>query len=473
MSHGDPASFSGPLPIVPPVDGGSIWSARYAGTTIGAVSLIFLAALQSLAVTTVMPSVADDLDGHALYAVAFSGTFATSVIGMVAAGAWADRRGPAAPIWIAVLAFISGLVIASLAPTMGLLLAGRLVMGLGSGGLVVSLYVIVARVYPANLHGRVMAVFSAAWVVPSLVGPAGAGAVAEFLHWRWVFGGVALFAVAAFALLAVQLRKLDLATEEPSSDPVARRLLLAVVVAAGALALGLSGEGGPLAGDSLLRGAAIAVVAFAVVLVAMRPLLPAGAFRAGRGLPSVILMRGLIAGACFGAEIYVPYLLQDHYGFSPTWAGIGLTVGALTWAGAAEITGRWGDRIGNRRIAGTGAGLLAAATAGLAVSSVVDPPAAVPIVLWGVASGGIGLLYPRLTVLSLAYSTRQNQGFNSSALQISDAVGTSSTMAIMGFAFVAVPVAFSFPVVFGIAVLIALAALAPGMRLGHAAELRG
>ena len=49
---------------------------------------------------------------------------------------------------------------------------------------------------------------------------------------------------------------------------------------------------------------------------------------AARGLPSVVLMRGLIAGALFGAEIYVPYLLIDEYGFSPTWAGLGLTAEA-------------------------------------------------------------------------------------------------------------------------------------------------
>ena len=64
---------------------GSVWDARFVWVTAGAVALIFLAATQSLAVTTVMPVVSDDLDGAALYAIAFAGTLATSVIGMVAA----------------------------------------------------------------------------------------------------------------------------------------------------------------------------------------------------------------------------------------------------------------------------------------------------------------------------------------------------------------------------------------------------
>ena len=69
-----------------------MWQARYFWVALGAVAMIFLTATQALAVTTVMPLVATDLGGDALYAVAFSGTLATSVIGMVAVGAWC---GPA------------------------------------------------------------------------------------------------------------------------------------------------------------------------------------------------------------------------------------------------------------------------------------------------------------------------------------------------------------------------------------------
>jgi hypothetical protein len=58
----------------------SIWDARLIWVTLGAVALIFLAATQSLAMTTVMPIISDELDGDALYALAFAGTLATGVI---------------------------------------------------------------------------------------------------------------------------------------------------------------------------------------------------------------------------------------------------------------------------------------------------------------------------------------------------------------------------------------------------------
>ncbi|HEX5858339.1 MAG TPA: MFS transporter [Microbacterium sp.] len=443
-----------------------IWDPRIVWVTVGAVALIFLSAMQALAVTTVMPVVSQELDGAALYAVAFSATLATSVIGMVATGAWADRAGPVAPLYASTALFVIGLLIAGLAVSMELLVAGRLVQGLGAGGQTVALYVVVARVYPPALHGRVFAAFSAAWVVPSLIGPFLAGAVAEFLHWRWVFLGVAVLTLIAFAMVAIKLRGIDLDSDAPAANgSVAVRLVLAVIVAAGVLALSLSGELPAL-------GVAAAAASLLVIALAARPLLPRGTLRAGRGLPSVVLMRGLIAGTLFGAEIYVPYLLIDRYEFSPTWAGLGLTTAALAWAGFADIQGRFGDRLGNTRITLIGIALLSASTAIACATALLGWAPWVLIAGWTLAGAGMGLMYPRLTVLTLAYSTPQNQGFNSSALSISDSIGASATIAIMGLVFTALHAADAgFPAVFAIATALALLALIPGLRLGHAHEV--
>lgn len=455
-------SSRAPVDVAP----SSVWGPPFLWVTVGAVALIFLAATQALAVTTVMPVVSADLDGDRLYAVAFAGTLATSVIGMVAAGAWCDRGGVLAPLSTAVGLFVIGLLIAGLAPSMPALVAGRLVQGLGTGGQTVALYVVVARVYPGTVHGRVFAAFSAAWVVPSLIGPFLAGAVAEFLHWRWVFLGVAVLTVVAYLLVVARLHGLPLHTDEPATARVGSRLACAFVVAIGALGLSLAGELG--------RWAWLAVIASVVVVaLAARPLLPPGALRAARGLPSVVLMRGLIAGALFGAEIYIPYLLIDDYGFSPTWAGLGLTAAALAWAGAAEVQGRIGDRLGNTRITVIGTALLVASLLIAVATALLSLTPAVLVAGWSLAGAGMGLMYPRLTVLTLAYSTPQNQGFNSSALSISDAVGSASSIAVMGLVFTLLTgTDAGFPAVFVIGTLLALAALVPGLRLGHAHEAR-
>ncbi|OIJ32069.1 MFS transporter [Microbacterium sp. LCT-H2] len=446
----------------------TIWDRGRVWVTLGAVALIFLAAIEALAVTTVMPIVSDALDGQSLYAVAFAGTLATSVIGMVATGAWSDARGPRGALYAAVTLFILGLLISGFATTMPQFLIGRLVQGLGAGGQTVALYVVVARLYPPHLHGRVFAAFAAAWVVPSMIGPFLAGAVAEYLDWRWAFLGVAVLTAIAFVMIAIRLRGVDLGRGEPQDRrALLSRLSLAVVVAMLAVAIGLSAELEPGMGWPVALGAMLAIG------VVVLPLLPRRTLRAGAGLPSVVLMRGIAAGAFFAAEAYIPYLLMRKFDFSATWAGIALMLAAFAWAGASAAQGRYGERLGNHRITALSLGALLVAMLCVLAAAAFDVSPVFVIIGWAFAGGGMGLLYPRLTVLTLAYSDETNQGFNSSALSISDATGSAVAIALAGLAVASLGGgADAFAVVFVLGTVLVLLAAIPGLRLGHAAESR-
>ncbi len=147
------------------------------------------------------------------------GPLATGVIGMVAAGNWADRRGPAAPLYASVALFAAGLLIAGTAVSMPMLVAGRLVQGLGGGAMTVALYVVIARVYPARLHAQVFAAFSAAWVIPSMIGPFAAGVVAELSSWHWVFLGVVGLVVPALAMILPAMRGVRSAPDARKTGP--------------------------------------------------------------------------------------------------------------------------------------------------------------------------------------------------------------------------------------------------------------
>lgn len=444
----------------------SIWDRHRIWVTLGASALIFFAAIEALAVTTVMPVVSAALDGDALYAVAFAGTLATSVIGMVAAGAWSDARGPRGALYVAVSLFIVGLLISGFATTMHQFLIGRLVQGLGTGGQTVALYVVVARLYPPQLHGRVFAAFAAAWVVPSMIGPFLAGAVAEYLDWRWAFLGVAVLTGFAFLTIVVRLRHVDLGRGEPQDRRALRtRLLLAVVVAVCAVLVGFSADMRPSIGWPVALGAVL-VIGFAVL-----PLLPRRTLRAGGGLPSVVLMRGVAAAAFFAAEAYVPYLLMERFAFTPTWAGLALMLAAFAWAGASDLQGRFGDGLGNRRIALIGLGLMLVALVCVLAGALLSVSPVLVIVGWGFGGGGMGLLYPRLTVLTLAYSDEGNQGFNSSALSIAENTGSAVAIAIAGLGVATLGGGSgAFGAVFAFTIALVLVALIPALRLGHAAE---
>lgn len=439
----------------------------YLWVTIGACSLVFLAAFESLAVTTIMPVVSRELNGASLYALAFAGPMATGVIGMVTAGNWSDRRGPTLPLYASVALFMLGLVIAGTAVSMPVLVAGRLVQGLGGGALTVALYVVVARVYPATLHPGIFAAFSAAWVIPSLVGPFAAGIVAEVLSWHWVFLGVVGLVVPALVMIVPVLRGMDPQPVESTLPPWAvGRIAWAALAALAVLGLNLSADvtiGGVPAAPALLAAAAVVIA-----LVAVRPLVPRGTLLARRGLPSVILTRGLAAAAFFGAEVYLPYLLIDQYAFAPTFAGLALTAGAVAWAGAAAIQGRLGTRLPDRAAVRLGSALVLAAILLTLATAALHWPAAVAIVAWTFAGGGMGLLYPRLSVMTLALSTKENEGFNSSAMSIADSLGGALALAATGIVFAAfTTTAESFVGVFALAAVVGVAAVAVAPRVSR------
>lgn len=442
----------------------------YLWVTVGTCALVFLAAFESLAVTTIMPLVSRELDGAGLYALAFAGPLATGVIGMVAAGNWSDRRGPAAPLYTSVALFVLGLLIAGTAVSMPVLVAGRLVQGLGGGALTVALYVLVARIYPGSLHPKIFAAFSAAWVIPSLVGPFAAGIVAQVFSWHWVFLGVVGLVIPALVMIAPVLRGME-PPSQPAGEPphplppwAPDRLAWATLAALAVLGLNLSREiripGVPAA------PALLAVAAVVIALLAVRPLVPRGTLTARRSLPSVILVRGLASAAFFGAEVYLPYLLIEQYAFSPTFAGLTLTGGALAWAGASAVQGRLGTRLAHRRAVGIGALMVLGAVILALATTALHWPAAVVIAGWIFAGGGMGLLYPRLSVMTLALSSKENEGFNSSAMSIADSLGGALALAATGIVFAAFTTTTeSFAGVFGLAAVLAVAAAAIAPRV--------
>ncbi len=187
---------------------GGLLSPALRATTVGTLALVSLHAFEALALTTVMPTIARDLQGESLYAMAFTATLAAGIVSIVWSGNLADRRGPRPPLVLGLVLFALGLVGAGLAPTMPVLVGARVVQGLGAGMTSTALYVLVTRVYPPRLHTAILAGFSAAWVVPSIVGPFVAGVIAETIGWRWVFGLAIIVLLGAAALLARIVRGL-------------------------------------------------------------------------------------------------------------------------------------------------------------------------------------------------------------------------------------------------------------------------
>nr|WP_237418310.1 MFS transporter [Actinomadura rayongensis] len=398
-------------------------AAGHRGPTAGIVLVTTLLGFEEMAVGTALPTVARSLDGLALYAWGFSATLIATLLATVLAGGWTDRRGPARPVLTGLALFTAGLAAAGAAPSMPVFVAGRAVQGLGAGTTLVALYVLIARAYPDALRPRVFAALAAAWVVPSLAGPALAGLITDHAGWRWVFLGLIPLVVPAAALLVPALRTLPPApTGDGRSAPARdrRRTGAAVAVAAGAAVL-LYALDHP-------RALPLGIAGLAGLGFGLPRLLPAGTLRLRRGLPSIVLARGLMGGAFFGTNAFIPLALTGLHGFSPTQAGVALTSGAIAWSAAAQYQGR--SSRPQAFFAVLGAVLLAAGVAGAALAAQASGWAVAPV--WALGGAGMGCATGALSVLLLGASPDGAQGVHSSALQIGDTLGSALLIGASG-----------------------------------------
>jgi MFS family permease len=398
-------------------DGGGLFSGYRRPLTVGLVLIVTLVAFEALAVATVMPAAERDLGGLRLYGWAFSGFLLASLVGITWAGEEADRHGPARPLAIGLAFFAAGLTIAGCAPAMWVLVAGRIVQGLGAGVVPSVAYATIGRSYDERLRPRMFAVLSSAWVVPGLVGPAIAGAVAEYTTWRAVFLGLLPMLVAAALLVLPALRSVG---PPPNATGSERRVPRAVLLAVGA-GIVLGG----LASESVLIAVPLSVAGAAIAVRALRGLVPPGTLRAARGMPAAIAGNGLLNMSFFGAEAFIPLALTSVRGQSTVVAGLGLTTAAISWTAGAWIQARTTDRWERPAMVRAGFVMVAAGIALVALSLWTAVPVATVPVAWGIAGLGMGLAYASFSLITLAGAPEGEEGRASSSLKLNEVLGSA------------------------------------------------
>src|SRR5699024_3776035 len=135
------------------------------------------------------------------------------------------------------------------------------------------------------------------------------------------------------------------------------------------------------------RTVGLTVGAVVVALLGLR-LLPPGTLTARPGMPALVGVRGLMAAAFFGAEVYLPLILQHERGLSPARAGTILTVGAITWALGSALRSR--SARSSTTFLRLGSGLVATGVAVVAVLTWAPAPTAVAWIGWALAGLGVG-----------------------------------------------------------------------------------
>ena len=445
----------------PSTSHGSLWQADRRALTVGLILTITLVAFEALAVSTIMPIVAAELGGFELYGWVFSAFFLGSLVGIVVVGGLIDRGGLAVPFVAGLGLFAAGLLIGGLAPSMPILVAARLIQGLGAGAIQPIAYVAIGRTLPESLRPQMFATLSTAWVLPGVVGPALAGVVGEAVGWRYVFLGLLPLIALSGALTLGALRAIAASPSAVDGPARARArrlpLAIAVAIAAGMVTVGLTtGQVAPTA--------ALTVGGLVIGIFALRRLTPPGTLVARPVLPAAILLRGVLTFAFFAVDAFASLTLVTLRGLSATEAGIALTAATVTWTAGAWIQVRGSSRWPTHQFVRAGFAFTVLGLAGFLLVLRQDITWLVALPTFALAGLGMGLAYSPLALIVLSEAAPQDQGATMGALSLSDVLGTALGTGVTGAIVAASVRATGMPadglaVAFGVAVAVGLGGL--------------
>ncbi|MGW7093389.1 MFS transporter [Streptomyces sp. NPDC054874] len=393
-----------------------IFSRPYAAATLTFATVMFLTGFAALAVVPTLPTAAEDLNGVPLFPLVAGSFVAASLLGGVLGGHWADRSGARRPLALGMILSVVTLLVSASSASIWQLVAGRFVDGLAAGMVAVSVTTAIGQSYPEYLRPRMLAMMSASWIIPSLVGPPVAGVVAEAWSWRTVFYGLAvLTALPAIALVAV-LRRAPEGEGGSQAPPAEERASRPPLVVAGMLSLGAAlGQYGVSGWDARHL---LFVAAGVVLLVVFAPrLLPQGTWRSARGLPTAVLLRGLTSGTYFTVEALVPLMLITERRVAAVTVGVAFTASAVLWAVASWAQGKLLQDVARHRLVTVGALIMAASVVFAVVGSFSGVSPLLAMAAMPLAAVGMGMLDPCVTVLSLAHSAPDRLGHTTSAMQ--------------------------------------------------------
>ena len=398
---------------------------------LGVIALVTLGAFENRAVGTALPTMVREFDALGSFGLANAAPNASYLVSLAIAGLWADRRGPIPALRAGAVSFLGAQLLVGTAQAMPMVVAGRLLSGLAEGLLDVALMVLVARALPAVLRPRMFSLFAAMWILPSVLGPFVTGLVTEHFGWRWVFLGAVALLIPSWLLLQPAMRmsaktEAPERTEKQAAELEAWRAALPWAFAASVALFALTLAGDQLEAHTVAAGLAIPVSLAVLGLAAVR-VMPGGTFVARRGFPAVVAVRGLGGAAFAGTGAYLPLLLTLRHDFSPSKAGITLSITGVSWAFGSWLQGR--DH-GLQRASVLRIGLTLM-TAGLAVTSLLAWTTGwFGLIGWMVAGIGMGLSSSSLSVLTLDLSDAGNSGRNTSAAQMAGTMSIATALAV-------------------------------------------
>lgn len=315
----------------------------------GLMVAMLLASLDQMIVATALPTIVGELHGIQHMAWVTTAYILAATIAMPVYGRLGDLIGRRIVLLTGITAFLAGSVVAGLAQDMTVLITGRVVQGLGGGGLIITSQAVIADLVPPRDRAKYMAPLGAVFSLASVAGPLLGGWLTDGIGWRWAFWinmPLGLFALAACAVLRLPRRTGRVAVDFLGI------VLMAVAVTCTVLVATWGGTRYPWSDARILALAAVGLVTWTVFFLSQRraeePVIPLRLFRS-RVFNRATLIGMIVMGiGMFAIVGYLPTYLQMVYGMSATASGltllpmvIGITVGAVVSGQRVSKTGRY------------------------------------------------------------------------------------------------------------------------------------
>ncbi len=394
MSRVDPSNPSAEAPL----QGGMLLFAA-----IVLASANFLAVLDMTIANVSVPNIAGSLGVSVNQGIWIITSYAVAEAIIVPLTGWiAGRFGDVRVFTTAMILFGAFSALCGMAPTLGLLVAARILQGLAGGLLMPLSQTLLLRIFPKDKANVAMALWAMTTLVAPVLGPILGGAICDNLSWSAIFFINVPLAGLCAPIAWRMLRRYETAPVRAPIDKVGLGLLI-LFVAALQVMLDIGKDERWFESPTICALAAIAAVGFAAFLIwgltDRNPIVDLRIFR-HRGFSASIATLTLGYGALFAVNVLTPQWLQIHMGYTSVWAGM-----TTAWSGVfavfvAPIVGVRLSKVDPRRLIFIGLIWLALVTASRAF--VTDEHTywqiAIPLMLTGI---GLPFFFVPLTTLSL------------------------------------------------------------------------
>jgi EmrB/QacA subfamily drug resistance transporter len=393
---------------------------------------MFLASVDQTMLATATPSIAADLGSLRDTSWIAIGYLLAATVMVPVYGRLGDRYGRRDMLMAALGVFLLGSMACGFAPSLGALIAARVLQGLGGGGLMVMAQAIIGELVPPRERGRFQGYFASVFTVASVSGPLLGGLIVTHASWRWLFWGNApLILFAAWRLARLPRSARNDNAEGLEDVPGIALFVCACVVTL----LFVSQVEHRFAWISATSAAFVAGAAALWLLLVRRERRHAAAFLPVELLrePTIAYLAGTItcfASCMFAMVFFLPVYMQLGLGTTPAHAGLmilpltfGIVIGSTT-------TGRLISKLGRPKwipVAG-----LALSSAALLLLGFTPPLLPVIGTLGFICGLGFGTVMPTSQVVIQTRAGRARLGIASATTSLARSTGSSLGTALFG-----------------------------------------